>query len=200
MSVPRSTSAARARTWLAALVRRAVRAVPPPIRHAAPMGLRRRARALASGAPRRSSTAARREGARGLAATGDGATHYPPTDLLLLIGLTPQQREACVRELVALSDAARTFRPVFITDATDFTVFRRHGAAFDHIPSRAEWDARFDPQAWPAYASRRMQTLAAHHQPRQVLAISADDPRLSLDLLTPLLLRSERREPTRSAG
>jgi hypothetical protein len=64
----------------------------------------------------------------------------------------------------------RNDRLVYVTDNSDFTVFRRHGVIFEYLPPLMEQRLHAADMPWQAYLSERWGLLLAKWRPRRVLA------------------------------
>jgi hypothetical protein len=70
-------------------------------------------------------------------------------------GLGRSELEQAVALVAAQQAAQRDFIPVFLTDSTDFDVFREHGYVFEYLPAHGERAACADVKAWDDYAAER---------------------------------------------
>lgn len=65
---------------------------------------------------------------------------------------------------------ARNDRLVYLTDNSDFAIFRRHGVIFEYIPPLVEQRLHAADMPWQAYLQERWGLLLAKWRPRRILA------------------------------
>jgi glycosyltransferase involved in cell wall biosynthesis len=70
-------------------------------------------------------------------------------------GLPRESLESIVSMIAAQQTECRGFIPVFLTDSTDFDVFRGHGFVFEYLPSLAKQAAYAGTKNWAEYAAER---------------------------------------------
>jgi hypothetical protein len=61
-------------------------------------------------------------------------------------------------------------RLVYVTDNSDFTIFRRHGVIFEYLPPLMEQKLHAADMPWQAYLRERWGLLLAKWRPRRVMA------------------------------
>ena len=61
-------------------------------------------------------------------------------------------------------------RLVYVTDNSDFTIFRRHGVIFEYLPPLMEQRLHAADMPWQAYLRERWGLLLAKWRPRRILA------------------------------
>ena len=61
-------------------------------------------------------------------------------------------------------------RLVYLTDNSDFTVFRRHGVIFEYLPPLVDERLHATDMPWQGYLRERWGLLLAKWRPRRVLA------------------------------
>lgn len=66
--------------------------------------------------------------------------------------------------------SGRGDRLVYLTDSSDFTVFRRHGVIFEYLPPLLEQRVHAAAMPWQGYLRERWGLLLAKWRPRRVLA------------------------------
>ena len=64
----------------------------------------------------------------------------------------------------------RNDRLVYVTDNSDFTIFRRHGVIFEYLPPLMEQRLHAADMPWQAYLRERWGLLLAKWRPRRILA------------------------------
>ena len=91
------------------------------------------------------------------------------TILITTLGLSADSLEEVIvttkRRLLGKRD-----RLVYLTDISDFTMFRRHGVFFEYLPPLSEQRLHAADMPWQAYLRERWGLLLAKWRPRQVLA------------------------------
>jgi glycosyltransferase involved in cell wall biosynthesis len=70
-------------------------------------------------------------------------------------GLPRESLEAIVSMIANQQTECRGFVPVFLTDSTDFEVFREYGFVFEYLPSTAKQAAYAGTKDWADYAAER---------------------------------------------
>lgn len=66
--------------------------------------------------------------------------------------------------------ARKNDRLIYLTDNSDFTMFRRHGVIFEYLPPLIEQRLHATDMPWQAYLRERWSLLLAKWRPRCVLA------------------------------
>jgi hypothetical protein len=61
-------------------------------------------------------------------------------------------------------------RLIYLTDSSDFAVFRRHGVIFEYLPPLTEQRLHATDMPWQAYLQERWGLLLAKWRPRRILA------------------------------
>jgi hypothetical protein len=74
-------------------------------------------------------------------------------------GLSRPVLESTVAAIAGQQDLLRDFIPVFLTDCTEFDVFRRHGFVWEYFPGPAERARYGGDRSWADYAARRRALL-----------------------------------------
>ena len=91
------------------------------------------------------------------------------TILVTTLGVNPDFLEEIIvttqRKLPRKSD-----RLIYLTDNSDFTIFRRHGVIFEYLPPLMEQRLHATDMPWQAYLRERWGLLLAKWRPRRVLA------------------------------
>ena len=91
------------------------------------------------------------------------------TILVTTLGVNPDFLEEIIvttkRKLPGKSD-----RLIYLTDNSDFTVFRRHGVIFEYVPPLMEQLLHAADMRWQAYLQERWGLLLAKWRPRLILA------------------------------
>jgi len=91
------------------------------------------------------------------------------TILVTTLGVNPDFLEEIIvttqRKLPGKSD-----RLIYLTDNSDFTIFRRHGVIFEYLPPLMEQRLHATDMPWQAYLRERWGLLLAKWRPRRVLA------------------------------
>jgi hypothetical protein len=91
------------------------------------------------------------------------------TIIVTVLGVDP----GLVDEIVATTKQklpGKDDRLVYVTDNSDFTVFRRHSVIFEYLPPLMEQRLHAADMPWQAYLSERWGLLLAKWRPRRVLA------------------------------
>lgn len=70
-------------------------------------------------------------------------------------GLSRTVLEGIVATVAEQQSLLRNFIPVFLTDSTDFDLFRQHGFVFEYLPAAAKRAAVAGTTNWEAYAAER---------------------------------------------
>jgi hypothetical protein len=91
------------------------------------------------------------------------------TIIVTTLGVNPDFLEEIIvttkRKLPGKSD-----RLIYLTDNSDFTIFRRHGVIFEYLPPLMEQRLHATDMPWQAYLRERWGLLLAKWRPRRVLA------------------------------
>ncbi len=91
-----------------------------------------------------------------------------PVVMVTVLGVNPDVLDEIVTVM------CRKFEPghrlVFLTDSTDFALFRRLGLAFEYLPSHLDQRVHADALAWPAYLAERWALLLAKWRPVHIIA------------------------------
>jgi hypothetical protein len=91
------------------------------------------------------------------------------TIIVTTLGVNPDLLEEIIvttkRKLPGKSD-----RLIYLTDNSDFTIFRRHGVMFEYLPPLMEQRLHASDMPWQAYLRERWGLLLAKWRPRRVLA------------------------------
>lgn len=91
------------------------------------------------------------------------------TILVTTLGVNPDFLEEIIvttkRKLPGKND-----RLIYLTDNSDFTIFRRHGVIFEYLPPLVEQRLHATDMPWQAYLRERWGLLLAKWRPRRVLA------------------------------
>jgi hypothetical protein len=74
-------------------------------------------------------------------------------------GLPRESLEAIVSMIADQQTECRGFVPIFLTDSTDFDVFRDYGFVFEYLPSTAKQAAYAGTKSWADYAAERRALL-----------------------------------------
>lgn len=164
------------RRALSRTVRRGTRVTPSRWRTAVPELTRGALVAVAGG--RRSAEVPAPDGTtEGLAERPDAGVLGPrtltqgPVHLFVLVGLRPDERDRVVAEIARLREPVGGFVPVFVTDDSDFSPYRRLGLPFEYVTPAYEWAAAGELIDHPSYVDRRVQGLVAHYMPRHVFVL-----------------------------
>jgi len=67
----------------------------------------------------------------------------------------------------------RDFAPVFLTDSTEFDVFRRHGFVFEYMPPPAQQPE--GTEAWDSYAEGRLQLIKRKWNLAQIITFGPEE-------------------------
>lgn len=102
----------------------------------------------------------------------DTARASMPSALIVVYGLEGQDRVEAV-ERVAAYTGKLGMVPVFVTEASDFELFRRAGLLFEHLPPAATRRSRGLPLDWDLYVLRRFVLLCQKWQPSCVIALGS---------------------------
>jgi hypothetical protein len=70
-------------------------------------------------------------------------------------GFPREGLEAILALVAERQTASRDFIPVFLTDSTDFDLFRRYGFVFEYLPSPAKQATYAGTMSWAEYAAER---------------------------------------------
>ncbi|CDX28963.1 hypothetical protein MPLA_1360025 [Mesorhizobium sp. ORS 3359] len=91
------------------------------------------------------------------------------TIIVTVLGVQPDLLEEIIvttkRKLPGKSD-----RLIYLTDNSDFTIFRRHRVMFEYLPPLMEQRLHASDMPWQAYLRERWGLLLAKWRPRRVLA------------------------------
>lgn len=91
------------------------------------------------------------------------------TIIVTTLGVNPDFLEEIIvttkRRLPGKSD-----RIIYLTDNSDFTIFRRHGVIFEYLPPLVEQRLHAADMPWQAYLREHWGLLLAKWRPRRVLA------------------------------
>jgi len=89
--------------------------------------------------------------------------------IVTTLGVDPDLLEEIIvttkRKLSGKSD-----RLIYLTDNSDFTIFRRHGVIFEYLPPLVEQRLHAADMPWQAYLREHWGLLLAKWRPRRVLA------------------------------
>lgn len=95
------------------------------------------------------------------------------TIIITVLGVNPDFLEEIIvttkRKLPGKGD-----RLIYLTDNSDFAVFRRHGVIFEYLPPSAEQRLHATDMPWEAYLRERWGLLLAKWRPRRILAYGMD--------------------------
>ena len=84
---------------------------------------------------------------------------------VLATGLTDEQLESLVAEVVELQRQTGAFRPLLIADRPVFAAVRRHGYVLELLVDEPTWrQGRHGDQPWEVYLARRVAALVDHYQ------------------------------------
>jgi hypothetical protein len=64
-----------------------------------------------------------------------------------------------VRSVAEQQERLQDFVPIFLTDSTDFQVFRRHGFVFEYFPNEKQRAAYGGSVSWSEYGRQRRELL-----------------------------------------
>jgi len=91
------------------------------------------------------------------------------TIIVTILSVNPDFLEEIIvttkRKLPGKSD-----RLIYLTDNSDFTIFRRHGVIFEYLPPLVEQRLHAADMPWQAYLREHWGLLLAKWRPRRVLA------------------------------
>jgi len=90
-------------------------------------------------------------------------------------GMSRPTLESVVAAVSDQQDRLRDFVPVFLTDSTDFDVFRRHGFVWEYFPGPVARARHDGTTSWTHYAAARRQLLARKWNFDQVISIGATE-------------------------
>jgi hypothetical protein len=90
------------------------------------------------------------------------------TVLIVVIGINAN----LVEEIIATAGKkfSQADKIVFLTDNSDFSVFRAHGVAFEYMPPLLEQRAHAAEMPWQSYLRERWGLLLAKWKPRLILS------------------------------
>lgn len=94
-----------------------------------------------------------------------------------VFGLPQDALERAVEAVDALQRAEGDFVPLFLTDASDFAVFRNRGYAFEHFPSPGRWAALPGTISWESYAGHRLALIREKWGLSRLVRLGSDLPR-----------------------
>lgn len=90
------------------------------------------------------------------------------TIIVTILGVNPDFIDEIIvttkRKLPGKND-----RLIYLTDSSDFTIFRRHGVIFEYLPPLKEQRLHAADMPWQAYLRERWGLLLAKWRPRHVL-------------------------------
>jgi hypothetical protein len=90
-------------------------------------------------------------------------------------GLPQVLLEATVAMIAAQQSKLRDFIPLFLTDSTDFGVFRRYGFVWEYLPGPAERERCAGARRWPEYAALRRALLVRKWGLDQIIVIGSSE-------------------------
>ena len=88
-------------------------------------------------------------------------------------GMSRAVLDATVSAIADQQDRLRDFIPVFLTDSTDFDIFRRHGFVWEYFPGPVERARYGGTMDWAAYAAGRRRLLMRKWGLSRVVSIGA---------------------------
>lgn len=91
-----------------------------------------------------------------------------PVVLVTVLGTRPELIEEILTVMRRKFEPA--YRLVFLTDSTDFAVFRRFSMVFEYLPSGLEQRVHADAMDWHAYLSERWALLLSKWLPLHIVA------------------------------
>jgi hypothetical protein len=100
----------------------------------------------------------------------------PAVILVTVLGLWGRALDE-VLELVTKQAETQPIVPVFITDVSDFSAFRRRRLRFEYLPDR-DRQQRFAPELdWELYLRRRYALLSEKWQAKSIISFGRAPPR-----------------------
>lgn len=76
-----------------------------------------------------------------------------------LFGVATEEMEKVVEQISAQQAIREDFVPLFITDSTDFHMFRKYGYVFEYFPSPEKQHVVVGSVSWQEYAQKRLDLL-----------------------------------------
>ena len=91
------------------------------------------------------------------------------TTMFVVWGYSPDELDSLTDEIARLQLMLRDFKPLFVTDSDHWSAFQRHGYWFEYIPPAKDWTDHLKSTEWPAYVSRRMDSIIATYGPDRIV-------------------------------
>jgi hypothetical protein len=89
--------------------------------------------------------------------------------MFVVWGYSPDELDSLTDEIARLQLMLRDFKPLFVTDSDHWSAFQRHGYWFEYIPPAEDWTDHLERTEWPAYVSRRMDSIIATYRPDRIV-------------------------------
>lgn len=99
------------------------------------------------------------------------------TVLIVVLDQPIDAVERLVERLTVQHVISPGFRPVFLTDCSDSTIFRRHDWAFEYVMPFDEWSRFHDPLGWGTCVRDRVATMMATFEPDLMLHYMSESSR-----------------------
>lgn len=94
-----------------------------------------------------------------------------PVTMIVTLGLGPEELRDAVDAVAWQQTMHHSFVPLFVTDSTDGSVFRRHGYLYEYVMPYEAWASFSDPELWPDFVSSRLAEIADTYRPASVSTV-----------------------------